>query len=122
KSDLFFLFFALTEPHVPRMPATMFKGQSKLGYRGDAIKQMDWTVGEIIGELEKLKLDDNTVVIVTSDNGPVLDDGYVDGAVEQLNGHKPAGARRGGTYSTFEAGTRSKRRGWGKGVEKHRAA
>src|SRR5699024_12248628 len=47
KSDPFFLFFALTEPHVPRMPATIFKGQSKLGYRGEDIKQMDWTIGEI---------------------------------------------------------------------------
>lgn len=122
KSDPFFLFFALTEPHVPRMPATMFKGQSKLGYRGDAIKQMDWTVGEIIGEFEKLKLDDNTVVIFTSDNGPVLDDGYVDGAVEQFNGHKPAGALRGGKYSIFEAGTRMPWIVWGKGVEKNKVS
>lgn len=41
----FFLYFALTEPHVPRMPATRFKGKSGLGYRGDAILQLDWTVG-----------------------------------------------------------------------------
>lgn len=122
KSDPFFLFFALTEPHVPRMPATMFKGQSKLGYRGDAIKQLDWTVGEIISELEKLKLDDNTLVIFTSDNGPVLDDGYVDGAVDQLNGHKPAGALRGGKYSIFEAGTRMPWIVWGKGVEKNKVS
>ena len=102
----FFLFYALTEPHVPRMPSTMFKGKSGLGFRGDAILQIDWTVGEIMKQLRSLKLDQNTIVILTSDNGPVLDDGYEDGAVTQLNGHTPWGPLRGGKYSTFEAGTR----------------
>lgn len=102
----FFLTYALTEPHVPRMPSTMFKGKSGLGYRGDAILQLDWSVGEILKELEFLGLTKNTLVIFSSDNGPVLDDGYQDGAVTQLNGHKPAGILRGGKYSIFEAGTR----------------
>jgi len=102
----FFLTYALTEPHVPRMPSTMFKGKSGLGYRGDAILQLDWSVGEILKELEYLGLSKNTIVIFSSDNGPVLDDGYQDGAVTQLNGHKPAGILRGGKYSIFEAGTR----------------
>lgn len=56
--------------------------------------------------LKTLGLDKNTMVIITSDNGPVLDDGYEDGAVTQLNGHTPWGPLRGGKYSTFEAGTR----------------
>lgn len=102
----FFLYYALTEPHVPRMPSTMFKGKSGLGYRGDAILQIDWTVGEIIKQLKYLGLYNNTIIIFSSDNGPVLDDGYVDGAVTQLNGHTPAGSLRGGKYSILEAGTR----------------
>ena len=102
----FFLYFALTEPHVPRMPATMFKGKSGLGYRGDAILQLDWTVGQIMKELEVLGISQNTMIVFTSDNGPVLDDGYQDEAVSQLNGHTPNGILRGGKYSVLEAGTR----------------
>lgn len=102
----FFLYFALSDIHVPRMPATMFKGKSELGYRGDAILQMDRIVGEILKQLDYLGLSENTVVIFTSDNGPVLDDGYQDDAVAKQNGHKPAGTLRGGKYSAFEGGTR----------------
>jgi arylsulfatase A-like enzyme len=102
----FFLYYALTEPHVPRMPSTMFKGKSNLGYRGDAILQIDWTVGEVMKELAHWGLTENTMIIFTSDNGPVLDDGYEDEAVTKLNGHTPAGMLRGGKYSAFEAGTR----------------
>jgi arylsulfatase A-like enzyme len=102
----FFLYFALTEPHVPRMPATIFKGKSGLGFRGDAILQLDWTIGEIVKQVASLGLSGNTIIIFTSDNGPVLDDGYQDGAVTQLNGHTPSGPFRGGKYSILEAGTR----------------
>ncbi len=102
----FFLYFCLSDIHVPRMPGTPFKGKSGLGYRGDAILQMDWTVGRIMQKLKSLGLDKNTLVLFTSDNGPVLDDGYQDEAVTQLNGHQPAGPLRGGKYSAFEGGTR----------------
>jgi len=102
----FFLYFAMTEPHVPRMPATCFKGKSGLGLRGDVILQLDWTVGELMKELKYLGLEKNTIVIFTSDNGPVLDDGYEDEAVAKLNGHTPAGPMRGGKYSALEGGTR----------------
>lgn len=102
----FFLYFSLTEPHVPRMPATMFKGKSGLGLRGDAILQLDWTVGEIVKQLQASGIAKNTMVIFSSDNGAVLDDGYQDEAVTQLNGHTPNGILRGGKYSVFEAGTR----------------
>ncbi len=102
----FFLYFSLTEPHVPRMPATMFKGQSTLGYRGDAILQLDWTVGQIMQQLEEMGLAANTILLFSSDNGPVLDDGYQDEAVTRQNGHLPAGPLRGGKYSIFEGGTR----------------
>ena len=105
-SKPFFLFYSLTEPHVPRVPSTMFKGKSGLGPRGDAILQIDWAVGELIAHLKKLGLYENTLIIFTSDNGPVLDDGYQDQAVEKLNGHTPWGALRGGKYSSYEAGTR----------------
>ena len=102
----FFLYYALTEPHVPRMPSTMFKGKSGLGLRGDAILQLDWAVGEILKQVKTAGIEKNTIIIFGSDNGPVLDDGYVDGAVTELNGHTPAGSLRGGKYSSFEAGTR----------------
>ena len=88
------------------MPATMFKDKSGLGARGDAILQLDWTVGEIMKELQNQGIAQNTMIVFTSDNGPVLDDGYQDGAVTRLNGHTPAGTLRGGKYSALEAGTR----------------
>ncbi len=106
KTRPFFLYYALTEPHVPRMPSTLFKGKSSLGYRGDAILQLDWTVGQIMKELESQGLAEKTIIIFTSDNGPVIDDGYQDESVEKLNGHTPWGIFRGGKYSSFEAGTR----------------
>lgn len=106
KDNPFFLYYSLTEPHVPRMPSTMFKGKSNLGYRGDVILQMDWAVGEIMKQLELLGIAKNTLIVFSSDNGPVLDDGYQDEAVSKLNGHTPAGDLRGGKYSLFEAGTR----------------
>ncbi|HQW92482.1 MAG TPA: arylsulfatase [Ferruginibacter sp.] len=105
-SKPFFLYYAMTEPHVPRMPSTLFKGKSLLGSRGDVILQMDWAVGELMEYLRLLKLDKNTLIIFSSDNGPVLNDGYMDDAVEKLNGHTASGILRGGKYSIFEAGTR----------------
>ena len=77
-----------------------------MGPRGDAIAQMDWCTGEIIKELEKNNLAKNTLIIFTSDNGPVLNDGYDDDAIEKLGEHNPSGPFRGGKYSAFESGTR----------------
>ncbi len=77
-----------------------------MGPRGDAILEFDWSVGEILKTIEDLNLTQNTIIIVTSDNGPVVDDGYKDDAVEKLGGHKPAGPLRGGKYSAFDGGTR----------------
>jgi arylsulfatase A-like enzyme len=77
-----------------------------MGPRGDAIVQLDFCTGEILKTLDRLNLAENTLVIFTSDNGPVVDDGYKDHAVEKLNGHKPAGPLRGGKYSIFDGGTR----------------
>jgi arylsulfatase A-like enzyme len=102
----FFLYFALHDPHVPRVPHPRFVGKTALGPRGDVIVQADWAVGEILDTLDRLRLTDNTIVIFTSDNGPVVDDGYQDEAVTKLGTHTPSGPFRGGKYSHFEGGTR----------------
>ena len=102
----FFLYFSTHDIHVPRVPHPRFRGVSGCGIRCDAMQQLDWCVGEVLAALERQKLGDNTLVIFTSDNGPVVDDGYADGSVENLNGHTPAGPLRGGKYSAYEAGTR----------------
>ncbi|RAK02478.1 arylsulfatase A-like enzyme [Larkinella arboricola] len=102
----FFVYFSTHDIHVPRMPHSRFVGKSGMGPRGDAILQLDWCVGEVMKTLERLGLKNNTLVIISSDNGPVVDDGYKDDAVAKLNGHKPAGPLRGGKYSAFDAGTR----------------
>jgi len=106
KDKPFFLYFATHDIHVPRLPHPRFAGKSGMGPRGDAILEFDWAVGVILKTVERLKLDKKTFIIITSDNGPVVDDGYKDMAVELLGNHKPAGPLRGGKYSLFEGGTR----------------
>ncbi len=106
KNEPFFLYYALNEPHVPRTPNPRFIGKTGLGPRGDVIAEADWCVGDFMNTLDKEGLLNNTFVIFSSDNGPVLNDGYYDDAVEKLGDHKPWGPFRGGKYSLFEAGTR----------------
>ncbi|MEI7851057.1 MAG: arylsulfatase [Kiritimatiellales bacterium] len=106
KGQPFFLYLAYSDPHVPRLPNQRFLGTTTLGTRGDSIVEFDWCVGEIMKNLQRLGLDQNTLVIVTSDNGPVLEDGYADGAKEKLSGHTPWGPMQGGKYKGYEAGTR----------------
>ena len=106
RAEPFFLFLSAHDIHVPRVPHERFAGKSGMGPRGDAILQFDWTVGRVMEALRRLNLTEKTIVIISSDNGPVVDDGYEDGAVEKLHGHRPAGELRGGKYSAFEAGTR----------------
>ena len=101
----FFMYFATNDVHVPRFPHERFRGKSGMGLRGDAIVQFDWSVGEILNALDKLGIADNTIVLLTSDNGPITDDGYIDGADELLHGHSPQGPWRSGKYSAFEGGT-----------------
>jgi len=103
----FFLFFASHDLHVPRMPHERFQGKTSLGFRGDSIVQLDWCVGQLVKTLDRLKLTENTLIVFCSDNGPVLDDGYQDGAIKKLGKHKPAGVYRGGKYSIYEGGTRT---------------
>lgn len=106
KAGPFFLFFATHDIHVPRVPHQRFAGKTPMGPRGDAIAELDWSVGQVLDKLKALGLEKNTIVMFSSDNGPVVDDGYKDQAVEKLGGHKPAGPLRGGKYSNFEGGTR----------------
>lgn len=106
KDQPFFLYFATHDVHVPRIPNPQFVGKTRMGPRGDAIAEFDWQVGRVLETLDRLGLTENTLVILTSDNGPVLDDGYKDDAVEKLGDHKPAGPFRGGKYSLYEGGTR----------------
>jgi len=105
QAEPFFLFYALHQPHVPRIPHQRFAGKSGLGPRGDAILEADWCVSEFLKTLDELQLAENTIVIFSSDNGPVLDDGYQDQAVELNGDHTPNGHLRGGKYSLFDAGT-----------------
>lgn len=106
KGNPFFLFYTLQQPHVPRTPHPRFEGVSGMGPRGDAIVEADWCIGALYYHLEENNLLENTILIISSDNGPVLNDGYYDDAVEKLGNHTPAGNLRGGKYSLFEAGTR----------------
>ncbi len=102
----FFLYFSTHDIHVPRVPHSRFVGATDMGPRGDAIAQLDWCVGEVLDTLDSLGISDNTLVLFSSDNGPVLDDGYHDQAVERLGEHQPSGDSRAGKYSKFEGGTR----------------
>jgi arylsulfatase A-like enzyme len=119
KNKPFFLYYALQQPHVPRTPNQRFAGTSGMGPRGDAIVEADWCVGELIKTLETEGLLESTLIIFSSDNGPVLNDGYYDDAVEKLGNHKPAGPLRGGKYSLFDAGTRVPFIAYWKGTIEH---
>jgi len=105
KSEPFFLYYAMQQPHVPRTPHPRFVGTSGMGPRGDVIVEADWCIGEFVKTLEEEGLLENTLIVFTSDNGPVLNDGYYDDAVEKIGNHTPSGPFRGGKYSLFEAGT-----------------
>lgn len=105
KNAPFFLYYGLHQPHVPRVPNERFIGKSGMGPRGDVILEADWCVSEFLKELDRLGLTDNTLVILTSDNGPVLDDGYADKAVELVGNHKPAGPYRGWKTTRYMGGT-----------------
>ncbi len=112
KDEPFFLYFSSQDIHAPRTPHPRFQGKTELGYRGDAMVQFDWSTGEILKALEKHGLRENTIVIFSSDNGPVYDDGYVDGTIVECSreevdqGHDGSGIWRGGKYQIYEGGTR----------------
>jgi len=99
----FFLYLATHDIHVPRVPHPRFRGKSPVGTRGDAIQELDDTVGQVLAELDRLKLADNTLVIFTSDNGGVMDDGYED--VGSYDYH-PNAPLRGTKGTLYEGGNR----------------
>ena len=103
KGQPFFLYFATHNIHVPRVPNARHHGKSKCGTRGDAIVELDVAVGEVLATLDRLKLADNTLVIFSSDNGGVMDDGYEDvGSFE----YPCNGVLRGYKSSLWEGGHR----------------
>lgn len=87
----FFVYLPHTMIHSPLAASVTFKGKSKLGLLGDAIEEIDWSVGQVMATLKELKLDENTLVIFTSDNGPA---------------HRAAPPFRGSKGSCFEGGVR----------------
>ena len=105
ESKPFFLYYGLHQPHVPRVPHQRFVGSTSMGPRGDAVVEADWCVGEIISYLDSEGLLENTLVIFTSDNGPVVNDGYADFSEELLGSHDPRNGTRGGKYSLYDGGT-----------------
>ena len=111
KGKPFFLYMATHNIHVPRVPNAKFQGKSECGVRGDALVEFDWMVGRVLDQLDKLGLTEDTLVILTSDNGGVLDDNGPDkvhgvGDPDATNGHKPNGVLRGTKSTVFEGGTR----------------
>jgi arylsulfatase A-like enzyme len=102
----FFLYFSTHDIHVPRVPHQRFASSTPMGPRGNAIAELDWCTGQIVETLHRRKLLESTLIVFSSDNGAVVDDGYQDEAVSKLGSHRPNGALRGGKYSRFEGGTR----------------
>jgi arylsulfatase len=97
KSNPFFVYLAHPLPHVPLGVSSKFKGKSEQGMYGDVMMEIDWSVGQIIQTLKKLKLEENTLVVFTSDNGPWLNYGNHSGS---------AGGLREGKGTSFEGGQR----------------
>ena len=103
----FFLYFPLTAPHYPVVPAPEFKGRSKAGEYGDFVTQVDWTVGQVLEALSRAGLAEKTLVIFTSDNGPEcveIDPGAYD-RVKQY-GHRSMDGLRGVKRDAWEGGHR----------------
>ncbi|MBP6821462.1 MAG: sulfatase [Acidobacteria bacterium] len=84
KDKPFFLYVPHTMPHVPLFVSDKFKGKTKRGLFGDVVEEIDWSVGQVLATLKRLKLDDNTLVIFTSDNGPWLSYGNHAGSAKPL--------------------------------------
>tara|TARA_R110002049_G_scaffold116110_1_gene268451 strand:+ start:9780 stop:11207 length:1428 start_codon:yes stop_codon:yes gene_type:complete len=84
KDAPFFLYIAHPQPHVPLHVSDKFKGKSKRGLYGDVIMEIDWSVGQVLATLKENNIDDNTIVIFTSDNGPWLSYGEHAGSADPL--------------------------------------
>lgn len=106
KSEKFFLCFTASDIHAPRDPNPRFMGKSKCGIRGDVTVQLDDCVRRVRETLEELGIADDTLIIFSSDNGPVVRVGYEDFGVRDLGEHKPAGPFKGMKGSALEGGCR----------------
>ncbi len=102
----FFLYLATHDIHEPMVPHPRFRGTSGCGWRGDAIHQLDWCVGEVLATLDRLKLTDNTLVIFTSDNGGAIKNTYDDGTNALHSLQAPNGTLRDFKSSLYEGGHR----------------
>ena len=98
-----FLYLALTAPHTPIVPTDGFRGRTRLGPYGDFVAQVDAVVGEVLQALDRIGLGDNTLVIVTSDNGCSPSADFP--ALARLD-HNPSGPFRGYKADIFEGGHR----------------
>lgn len=107
KEEPFLLYMDTQDVHVPHVPHPHFAGKSSLGTRGDVILQLGWTIGETMNILDSLQLTNNTILVLTSDNGPVIDNGYQDQVLRRFNGHTSMGIYCNGKYSVYGAGTRT---------------
>ncbi len=109
KEEPFFIYLAHNLPHIPLFRSKEFEGKSQRGIYGDVIEEIDWSVGEVVRALKKNKVDQNTVLIFTSDNGPW----------HIFNTHGgSAGLLRGAKGGTFEGGMREPTVIWGPGIVK----
>ena len=97
KGGPFFIYFAHTFPHTPMFASPAFKGKSRAGIYGDAVEEIDWSVGEVLAALKREGIAENTLVVFTSDNGPWL-------TMDDQGGS--AGLLRDGKGSTWEGGMR----------------
>ncbi len=110
QSQPFFLYLAHNMPHTPLTPGKRFAGHSPRGLYGDAVEELDWSVGEILQTLKETKLEERTLVIFLSDNGPWLVKGENGGSAFPL---------RNGKTSSYEGGFRVPCIMWGPGIVKH---
>lgn len=106
REEPFFLYLGTNDIHVPRVPHPRFVGKTPFGPRGDATYQFDDSVRRVISKLRELGLEEETLVVITSDNGPMVNDGYKDRAEALLGNHKPTGDWRGHKYTPYEGGHR----------------
>lgn len=106
KTSPFFLYYAPHNAHEPRVPSSAFRGKSEAGVYGDVIEEFDHCVGRIVEALKREGIYENTIIIVTSDNAPMIKEGYKDGALEHINGHNPYANLRGEKYSLHEGGNK----------------
>jgi arylsulfatase A len=105
----FFLYLPLSSPHSPHVTVDFALGKSEAGIRGDMVWLVDWATGKISAKLQELGLDENTLLIVTSDNGPLpgsLEFGKPEGTAKITNGHKSMGNFRGVKGRVWEGGHR----------------